>query len=135
MEGVVLERFVSKKGTPCLKIGNQVYVATKCDVSEIRPGDNISYEGHTFGDGKIWEIDSWKLLQGQSKYPPSVQPSNGIAAPEASPTVSGPIAGGVADAERPCISNWGAELIKAGLVKDPADLGRWVVAIKNMLRS
>lgn len=131
MEGQVTKRSVSQKGNPVITVDGKPYVASKCDVSQIKLGDRISFEAHSFGDGKVWGLDSWKLLEGASKYPASSQPPQQNAAPSPSQSLSGPIM----DAERPCISNWGAELIKAGLVKDPADLGIWVTAAKNALRS
>lgn len=131
MEGQVTKRSVSQKGNPVISVDGKPYVSAKCDVSQLKIGDRISFEAHTFGDGKVWGLDSWKLLEGVSKYPPS-HPS---PMTNAAPAPSGALTGGVIDAERPCISNWGAELIKAGLIKDPADLGIWVTAIKAVLRS
>jgi hypothetical protein len=129
MEGVIGKVFTSKAGNPMVTIAGKPYVAKDLDVSKLKVGDRISYEGHAFGDGAIWALDSYKLLGEDQKYPPPQQPiANGVAPAPSNALLS------VTDVERPCVSNWGAELIKAGVIKDRAELGLWVQAALHALR-
>lgn len=132
MEGTVTGKGLNKNQKMTVGIDGKIYYPGRLDTSDLKVGDRISFNAVSFGEkGNMWGLQSWKLLEGANKYPPSTQPQTPIAAPSPSQAVSG----GIMDAERPCISNWGAELIKAGLIKDPADLGIWVTAAKNALRS
>jgi hypothetical protein len=134
-EGIIVTRGTSQKGKPTITInsgaGDELYYAGNTNLGTLGPGDKISFSATSFANGKLWGIDAgWKLLSASPKYPsPSAQPPV-PAAPTASPAPSN----GVQDAERPCVSNWGAELIKAGLIKKPDDLAAWVEAIKTALR-
>lgn len=130
MIGTVQKRFVSKAGNPMLTIDGQHYVCKDVDVSKLQLGDKLEFEAHSFGDGKMWSMDKFKLVEAALKYPPPHQQGMVNTAPIAS---NGSMTG-VLDAERPCVSNWGAELIKAGLIKNPGDLQAWIEAIKSALR-
>ena len=134
-EGVVTDRGTSAKGKPTIHIdsgkGPQLYYAGNTDLAGLTKGDRISFDSTAFGDrGNLYSINKgWKLLQGALKYPLSVPQIIERTAPEGSGALLS-----VTDVERPCISNWGAELIKAGVVKDPATLGIWVQAALHALR-
>lgn len=119
----------SKSGKPTVIIDGQTYSASQVDLGNLSAGDRIEFESNSsiYNGNKIWFLNAFKLVQAAPKYQPTTtQPATNGAAP---------VSGGIHDAERPCISNWGAELIKAGVIKDPADLGIWVTAMKNALRS
>ena len=125
--GFVTGRGMSKNGKPTITIGGALYYAGGTDLGSLKEGDEIAFTCTSFAEGKLWGIDKgWKLLKGTPAHTP---PQTQIAAPSA-PT--GLLS--VTDLERPCCSNWGAELIKAGVVKEPADLGIWVQAILHALR-
>jgi hypothetical protein len=146
-EGTILARGSSKNGKPTITIDQgddkaSLYYAGNTDLAGLQAGDRIQFTCTSFANGKLWGIDKgWKLLSAASKYPPlsTAIPSQTQVSTPTVPQGTGMIAApaasyGIQDAERPCVSNWGAELIKAGLIKDPADLGIWVTAIKNVLR-
>jgi hypothetical protein len=126
--GVVQAVGKSRTGKPTVTIDGQIYSASKVDTSKLVSGDKIEFESASsiYNGATVWFLNSFKVVQAALPAPslPHVVAQN--AAPMSSY--------GVQDAERPCVSNWGAELIKAGLIKDPADLGIWVTAIKNVLR-
>jgi hypothetical protein len=131
MQGTITARGISKNGKPTVHIDGKLYYPGKTNMASVQIGDHIEFDASAFGDrGNMWGINGWKLLEGVSKYPPSIPPLVPISAPMPSQTASE----GIRDAERPCISNWGAELIRAGVIKDPADLGIWVNAAKLALR-
>jgi hypothetical protein len=129
-EGTITARGSSPKGKPTVTIDGKLFYAGNTDLTGLVAGDRIAYTATSFAEGRLWGIDrGWKLIEGEKKYPPSVQPHNGITAPVPSGALLS-----VTDVERPCVSNWGAELIKAGVVKEPADLGIWVNAALHALR-
>ena len=132
MEGTVQKRFTSKKGTPCLEIGGQVYIAPKVDISNVQVGDKLDFQGHSFGDGKMWELDGFRLTSAAVKYPQ--QQGTNAAIPGTSVGCL-PIPLGVTEAERLTISNWVAAAIQSGVVKDPADMGIWAHAACEAIRS
>jgi len=120
MIGTVDKRFLSKSGNPMLSIDGKPYVCKDVDVSRIQLGDNIEFEGHSFGDGKIWALDSYKLVSAAAKY----------AAPKANGGQ-----GGITEGERLFISNVVGQAVAAGTIKDPEQIEKWVSAAKNALRS
>jgi hypothetical protein len=141
-EGIVLAKGSSRSGKPTITVDGQLYyVGKNADISSVGVGDKISFESNSsvFKDTTYWYLNSCKVLVPISKMPPVgsahlVSP----AAPKASnavPEVTFPSSSwAVQDAERPCVSNWGAELIKAGLWKNPDDMDAWIMRIKNALR-
>ena len=131
MIGTITFKGLNKNQKMTVHIDGKVYYPGRLDVSGIQVGDKLDFNAVAFGaKGDLWGLQSWKLLEGASKYPASTP--NPIV--NAAPTPSQAVSGGIMDAERPCISNWGAELIKAGIIKDPVDLGIWVNAAKLALR-
>ena len=132
MEGTVQKRFTSKKGTPCLEIGGQVYIAPKVDISNVQVGDKLEFQGHSFGDGKMWELDGFRLTSAAIKYPSSQQPQQGIAAPSA---LAVPAVGNMTEAERIFASVVVKGAFEAGLIKDKADLGIWTAHARDVLRN
>jgi hypothetical protein len=132
MIGTITFKGLNKNQKMTVHIDGKVYYPGRLDVSGIQVGDKLDFNAVAFGaKGDLWGLQSWKLLEGASKYPPSTQSPMVNSAPAPSQAVSGP----VIDAERPAISNWVAAAITAGLIKDRADLGLWIVAAKNALRS
>lgn len=136
--GTVTARGTSQKGKPTIHLDGQLYYAGGTPLEGLSVGDKIEYDCTSFGDqGNLWSINKgWKLLEGATrptaeapKYPPSVPQIIPRTAPEGSAALLA-----VTDVERPCISNWGAELIRAGVVTDPASLGIWVQAALHALR-
>jgi hypothetical protein len=148
--GTVTARGVSKNGKPTITLDGSLYYAGGTDLTGLAIGDRIQFSATSFADGKLWGIDKgWKLIEHApeaQKYPPSTHAQGPTAAYQgqgpltaglavnAAPATSGAGLLAVTDVERPCVSNWGAELIKAGVVKEPADLGIWVNAALHALR-
>jgi hypothetical protein len=128
----------TQKGKPVVVIdGKDKYYPGNTDITTLRVGDKISFESAEFAPG-AYGMNEWQLVEGASKYPNTVQQV------QANPVNIPPIHIGVPvntlgapvqDAERPAISNWIAAAIAAGLIKDSADLGIWVVAAKSALRA
>lgn len=142
MIGTVTRRGMSQSQKPIIIIDDKTYSAAKVDLGGLVSGDRIEFDANSkvYNGSTIWFINSWKMLQAatkppeEQKYPATpVPPPSQIAAPvRPTPVPTGLLS--VTDVERPCCSNWGAELIKSGLVKEPADLGIWVQAILHALR-
>ena len=130
-EGIVGDITKTGKGTPKVKIGSDWYYPGRgVQIDGMTSGTKIGIEYNLFGDkNNLRSIVSWALLPNQA----IAALSQGLP-PIAAPTPSNAVSGPIMDAERPCISNWGAELIKAGIIKDPVDLGIWVNAAKLALR-
>jgi hypothetical protein len=127
MEGLVTNRGVSPKGKPTVHIDGKLYYCGKTDMGSVSIGDRIEFEASAFGErGNLWGINRWKLLQGASKYPNANQQITRIDAPAPS--------NGLSEGERAAVSNWVAHAIAAGLIKDPADLGRWANASRHAIR-
>jgi hypothetical protein len=116
-EGTVTHRKVSKKGAPVIVIDGHDYYAGKTDVSSIVVGDKISFDSAEFAPG-LYGLQSWKLVAGAPKYPPST---------------SSPAA--FTEGERLTISNWVGQAIGAGTIKNPEELEKWVSAAKNAIRN
>jgi hypothetical protein len=142
-EGIVIAKGSSRSGKPTVMVDGQTYyVGKNVDTSTLGIGDKISFDSNSsvFRGETYWYLNSYKVLVAASGPGPLVTPARtppvgGSGSGQiAAPTPPSATSYGVQDAERPCVSNWGAELIKAGLIKDPADLGIWVTAIKNVLR-
>jgi hypothetical protein len=138
--GIVTDRGTSQKGKATIHIDNQLYYAGNTDLGTLTVGDQVEFDASSFADGKLWGINKgWKLVKGVNKYAPSSTP---VQTPIAAPALPAPATGlfSVGDAERPCVSNWGAVLLAEKLadgtprIKDPADLGIWVQAILHALR-
>jgi hypothetical protein len=150
-EGIVQAITKSRTGKPTVMISGQEYYSSNVDTSGLAIGDKISFDSNSsvFRGTTYWYLNGYKVVIAAKDMgpgpllspartaftPPSVPPMSPTGSGQiAAPSSTGSVSYGVHDAERPCISNWGAELIKAGLIKDPADLGIWVTAIKNVLR-
>lgn len=142
-EGVVQALGKSRSGKPTVTIDGQIYSASKVDLGHMAVGDRIVFDSASsvYNGATVWFLNAWTLISPGAKYPPVGQgasapayPQGATSLPRPDPIYAPAPSGAVIDAERPCISNWGAELIKAGIIKDPADLGIWVTAIKNVLR-
>ena len=144
-EGIVMARGQSKNGKPTITLDQgdgkaSLYYAGNTDLAGLAVGDKIQFTCTSFANGKLWGIDKgWKLLYGASKYPPlsSATPSHtpsatGVAAPDRSP-LAAPQAG-LTEGERLTVSNWVAQAISAGLVKDKVELIAWAVAAKAAIR-
>lgn len=135
-EGTVTARGLSRTQKPTITIDGQVYSAPSVDLGGLVAGDRIQFDAASkiYNGSTVWFLNGWKMLQVASKpeptkYPPSVPQIIERTAPEGSGALLA-----VTDVERPCISNWGAELIRAGVVADPASLGIWVQAALHALR-
>lgn len=144
--GTVTAVGVSRSGKPTVSIDGKIYSASKVETGSLRQGDRIEFDSASsvFNGATVWFLNKWTLVEGATKYPQTGatnvmghQQSIGeqhpwpIVTKGTVPALGAP----VQDVERPCISNWGAEAIKAGLIKDPADLGIWVNAMKVALRT
>jgi hypothetical protein len=143
MIGTVTRRGMSQSQKPIIIIDDKTYSAAKVDLGGLVSGDRIEFDANSkvYNGSTIWFINSWKMIQAatkppeEQKYPATPVPH--IPSPIASPTPATHAQNAllsVTDVERPCCSNWGAELIRAGVVKEPADLGIWVQAILRSLR-
>jgi hypothetical protein len=131
----------SRSGKPTVTIDGQIYSASKVDLSGLGVGDKIEFDSASsiYNGATVWFLNAYTVTVAISKMPPVGSAHlTSPAAPKASnaaPEVTFPSSSwAVQDAERPCVSNWGAELIKAGLWKNPDDMDAWIMRIKNALR-
>jgi hypothetical protein len=125
MEGTVQKRGVSKKGSPMLTIDGKLYFAGKCDVSTLRVGDRISFDGHAFSeDGKLWSIDSYTLIEAERKYAPSAGNAS-IPLPE-TPEISEP--------HLRFISNCVGSALLAKTVTTPEEIDTWYTKLVALVR-
>jgi hypothetical protein len=131
MIGTITFKGLNKNQKMTVHIDGKVYYPGRLDVSGIQVGDKLDFNAVAFGaKGDLWGLQSWKLLEGATKYPASSTPNPIVnSSPAPSQTVTG-----VMDVERPAISNWIAAAIAAGLIKDRADLGLWIIAARDALR-
>ena len=133
--GIVQAIGKSRSGKPTVTVGGQIYSASKLDLSGLQVGDTIEMDtaSSVYNGATVWFLNAYKVTQAAIPAPALSQASlhNAVPTPQAQPQNGGM---GVLDAERPCVSNWGAELIKAGLIKNPGDLQAWVEGIKSALR-
>lgn len=125
----------SSTGKPQVTIDGTKYSAGKTNIQGMQVGDKISYDSNSsnFNGRDIWFLNSWKLLEGASKYPLPNQQATSLPPPAAS---NRPVGAGspVLDVERPAISNWVAAAIASGAIKTPADILQWVTDAKHALR-
>jgi hypothetical protein len=134
--GIVTDRGTSAKGKPTIHIDNQLYYAGRTDLAGLTVGDKISFDSTAFGDrGDLWSINpGWKLLEGASKYPPSIQPVNVVFPPAAPARPNAPPERAPNEAELRFISNCVGSAISAGTIKEPEQIEKWTSAARNALR-
>jgi hypothetical protein len=135
--GIVMAVGKSRTGKPTVTIDNQIYSASKVDLSGLGIGDKIEFDSASsvYNGATVWFLNGYKTLVKAPGPGPAVTPSSAaiaVRAPSKAP-LAAPIEG-LTEAERITISNWVAHAIQAGLVKDRADLGAWAIACKEALR-
>lgn len=138
MQGTVTRRGTSKTGKPIIIIDDKTYSAPSVDLGGLVAGDRIAFDANSkvYNGSTVWFINGWEMLRAATKPPEDQKYPHSAQQPivhNAAPTPSNALLS-VTDVERPCCSNWGAELIRANVIKEPADLGIWVQAILHALR-
>lgn len=132
-QGIVQAIGLSRSGKPTITVSGQIYSASKVDLSNLQVGDKIEMDtaSSVYNGATVWFLNGFKLLEAAIKYP-SPTPRNGVIASPVKPSAS---QGGLSEPER--IFSYGVvtEAIKAGLIKEPEQIEKWVCAGKNALRS
>lgn len=129
-QGTVQAIGTSRSNKPIVTIDGQVYSASKVNLAGMVVGDVIEFDSNSsvYNGATVWFLNSWK---GTGVHKP---PSQGVQA-NAAPTASPPPQGGITEAERIFAYGVVTESIKAGLIKDPEGIEKWVCAAKNALRN
>ena len=124
VKGRVEEIGKSQKGSPKAKVAGFWYFAGKTDISEMKLGQEVELDVHSFmiGTNELWGIDKWKALG-----PPPPQ-----AAPSPSPGGNGgnPVPQMVSDRALLFVSNCVGSAIQADKVKAPSDILPWALAAR-----
>ena len=136
-EGIVQAITKSKKGTPIVNISGQDYYAPKVDLSGLGIGYKISFDSNSsdYRGNKYWYLNGYKVLVEPQGPGPLVTPApRSIAVPAPSNSPLAVPQAGLTEGERLTVSNWVAQAISAGLVKDKVELIAWAVAAKAAIR-
>lgn len=132
-QGTVQAIGTSRSNKPIVTIDGQVYSASKVNLAGMMVGDVIEFDSNSsvYNGATVWFLNSWKATGVHNSPPTHTHRVQANAAPTPSPSPQG----GLSEAER--IFSYGVvtEAIKAGLVKEPEGIEKWVCAAKNALRN
>jgi hypothetical protein len=143
--GIVVAVGKSRTGKPTVTIDNQIYSASKVDLSGLNIGDKIEFDSASsvYNGVTVWFLNGYKVLVAASSMGPGpvVGPDRKISySPPVVPQGSGQIAAptstsaALTEGERLTVSNWVAAAIQSGAIKDRADLGIWAKAACEAIR-
>lgn len=132
-QGTVQAIGTSRSNKPIVTIDGQVYSASKVNLAGMVVGDVIEFDSNSsvYNGATVWFLNSWKGTGVHNPTPSPTPRGNQNAAP----TPSQDPQGGLSEAERIFAYGVVTEAIKAGLIKEPEGIEKWVCAGKNALRS